>query len=330
MPKHHIFSFGELLLRIQSSAERFLGAEERVTIYPGGSEANVAASLAQWGVRCSYVTRLPQHELAGQALHALSETGVDTTLSLSGGDRMGTYFLLSADGLAKGEVIYDRKYSSFAALAPGMVDWDTLLDGHTWLHWSALTPALSQTLADTCRELLDAASRKGLTISVDLNYRNKLWAYGKEPVEVMPDLIRYCDVVMGNIWAANKMLGTSISDTLTRTTPAADYFGHACRTADEIWDASPRCKHVANTFRFMDRPTHNLLYGTYHTRDGNYMSQLFETDAVRDRIGSGDAFMAGLIYALTEGMAPEQVVETATRAGFQKLFTAGDFGNGAK
>lgn len=329
MPKHHVFSFGELLLRIQSSAERLLYAEDRVTVYPGGSEANVAASLAQWGVRCSYVTRLPDHELAKQALDALGVKGVDTTRSLVGGDRMGVYFLLSADGLAKGDVIYDRKHSSFGTLAPGMVDWDALLEGHTWLHWSALTPALSQTLADTCLELLDVASRKGLTISVDLNYRNKLWAYGKEPVEVMPELVRYCDVVMGNVWAANKMLGTNVSHTLTRTTPPDVYFEQACRTADEIWDAFPRCKHVANTFRFMDRPTHNLLYGTYHTRAGNYLSAIFETDAVLDRIGSGDAFMAGLIYALTEGMAPQQVVEMATRAGFQKLFAKGDFGNGA-
>ncbi len=325
---HKIFTFGELLLRLQTSTSSFLGTEDSVTVYPGGSEANVLASLGQWGVPCSYVTRLPDHELAHRALDTLRRLGVDTGQCLIGGDRVGLYFLLSADGLTKGEVIYDRKYSSFAAWTPDLVDWDTLLEGHTWVHWSALTPALNPDLASTCLALLKAASRKGLTISVDLNYRNKLWDYGKAPIEVMPELVSYCDVVMGNIWAANKMLGTPVSDALARDTPAEEYFEQARRTANAIWRAFPRCKHVANTFRFMDRPTHNLFYGSYHTRDGDYLSSSYETDAVLDRIGSGDAFMAGLIYALTEGKEPEQVVEIATHAGFQKLFAKGDFGNG--
>lgn len=329
MHKHKIFAFGELLLRLQTSANSFLGTADSVTVYPGGSEANVVASLGQWGVSCSYVTRVPDHELAHRALDTLRALGVDTGQTLLGGDRLGLYFLLSADGLTKGEVIYDRKYSSFAAWAPGTTDWDALLEGYTWLHWSALTPALNPDLASTCLELLKAASRKGLTISVDLNYRNKLWNYGKTPIEVMPELVGYCDVVMGNIWAANKMLGTPVSDTLTRSTPPEVYFEQASKTAHVIRQAFPKCKHVANTFRFMDRPTHNLFYGTYHTQEGDYLSEIFETNAVLDRIGSGDAFMAGLIYALIAGEKPQQVVETATRAGFQKLFAKGDFGTGA-
>lgn len=329
MHKHKVFAFGELLLRLRTAASSFLGTEDSVTVYPGGSEANVVASLAQWGMPCSYVSRIPDHELAHSALATLRAHGVDTSQCLFGGDRLGLYFLLSADGLSKGEVIYDRKYSSFSQLAPGMVDWDALLAGHTWLHWSALTPGLNQGLADTCLEMLQAASRKGMTISVDLNYRNKLWNYGKAPLEVMPELVGYCDVVMGNIWAANKMLGTAVSDSLTRDTPPGTYFEHAQLAARELFGAFPQCKHIANTFRFMDSPSHNLLYGTYHTRQGDYMSAICETDVVQDRIGSGDAFMAGLIYALAGEKEPQQVVETATGAGFQKLFAKGDFGNGA-
>lgn len=329
MRKEQVLSFGELLLRLQTSADTFLGTENSVTVYPGGSEANVAASLGQWGVACSYVSRVPVHELAQGALASLRAHGVDTESCLFGGDRMGLYFLLSANGLTKGEVVYDRKHSAFCQLTPGMVDWDALLEGHTWLHWSALTPALNQGLADTCAELLQAASRKRMTISVDLNYRNKLWDYGKAPLEVMPALVQHCDVVMGNIWAANKMLGTAVSEILTRNTPPETYFEHAQRAAVALFDAFPRCKHVANTFRFMDSPAHNLLYGTYHTRAGNYLSVLHETNQVLDRIGSGDAFMAGLIYALLSEQEPQQVIETATRAGFQKLFVKGDFGNGA-
>ncbi len=329
MHKHKVFSFGELLLRIRTSGSTFLGNEDGVTVYPGGSEANVAASLAQWGVECSYASRVPNHELAQDALAALRAHGANTGPCLFGGDRLGLYFLLSADGLTKGEVIYDRKYSSFAELKPGMVDWHTLLDGHTWLHWSALTPGLSQDLADTCAELLAAATEMGMTISVDLNYRSKLWNYGKTPLDIMPQLVQHCDVVMGNIWATNKMLGTAVSDLLSRHTTPDTYFQHAKEAARELMASFPRCKHVANTFRFMDRPTHNLLYGTYHTREGDYLSSIHETEEVLDRIGSGDAFMAGLVYALTTGQNPQQIVETATRAGYQKLFVKGDFGNGA-
>lgn len=328
MHKQRVFSFGELLLRIRTSADTFLDTEDRVTIYPGGSEANVVASLAQWGVACSYASRIPSHELAQNSLATLRAHGVDTSRCLQGGDRLGLYFLLSADGLTKGEVIYDRKYSSFSELKPGMVDWDALLTGHTWLHWSALTPGLSPDLADTIAELLAAANRADMTISVDLNYRNKLWDYGKDPVEIMPSLLQHCDVIMGNIWAANKMLGTRIDESLHRQTPIDSYYQHAKNSAHELMELLPRCKHIANTFRFMDRPTHNLLYGTYHTPDGDYLSAIHETDGVVDRIGSGDAFMAGLIYALIENKTPQQVIETATNAGFRKLFVKGDFGDG--
>src|SRR5690606_5227377 len=121
---------------------------------------------------------------------------------------------------------YDRKYSAFSQLQPGTIDWDAVLENYTWFHWSALTPALSEPLASVCQEALESAQRNGLTISVDLNYRNKLWNYGKQPIELMPDLLKYCDVVMGNIWAANKMLGTAVLETLGRDTTPDTYFEH--------------------------------------------------------------------------------------------------------
>lgn len=328
MSKHRILSFGELMLRLSSTGASFLEKGSPVVVFPAGSEANVVASLAQWGVPCSYLSRMPDNELAAQALTVLRELGVDVSPTLLEGDRLGLYFLLSANGLTKGEVVYDRKYSAFSQLQPGAIDWDRALDGYTWFHWSALTPALDASLAAVCKEALEAARRKGLVISVDLNYRNKLWNYGKQPIEVMPALLQYCDVVMGNIWAANKMLGTSVSETLCRDTPPDMYAEAANGSAREVFERLPRCKHLAYTFRFMDSPTHNLLYGTYHTRSGNFMSAIQETNEVVDRIGSGDAFMAGLIYALVSDKDGQGVVDTATAAGFRKLFVKGDFGNG--
>lgn len=328
MIKHKILSFGELLLRVSAGGESFLGADGAVVVFPGGSEANVAASLGQWGVSCSYLTRVPDNELAGQLLTTLKAVGVDVTPTLLEGDRLGLYFLLSANGLSKGEVVYDRKYSSFSQLQPGVIDWDQVLEGFTWFHWSALTPALNTSLAAVCAEALEAASAKGLTVSVDLNYRNKLWNYGKQPIEVMPRLLQHCDVVMGNIWAANKMLGTGVLETLSRETSAEVYFEQAKESAGEVFELLPRCRHVAYTFRFMDSATHNLLYGTYHTASGDYISPINETHEVVDRIGSGDAFMAGLIYALVQERDGQETVNTATVAGFKKLFVKGDFGNG--
>lgn len=328
MHQHKVFAFGELLLRLSSSGEDFLGEQNKVTVYPGGSEANVAASLAQWKVPCSYLTRVPDNELAWQALHTLQQFGADTGPCLLEGDRIGLYFLLSANGLSKGEVVYDRKYSAFSQLKSGDIDWDSVLDGYTWFHWSALTPALNTDLALVCKEALAAASKKELIISVDLNYRSKLWNYGKTPLEIMPDLVRYCDVVMGNIWAANTMLGTPVAGSLTRDTPSDIYFDHAKKSANAIFASYPKCKHVANTFRFMDSPTHNLFYGTYHHKTGDFISAIHETNEVIDRIGSGDAFMAGLIYGLITHGDGLEIINTATGAGFQKLFVKGDFGNG--
>jgi len=328
MTKHKVLSFGELLLRLSSSGTSFLGHDNQVVVFPGGSEANVVASLGQWGVSSSYLSRAPQNELVAQALSTLESLGVDRSRLLLEGDRLGLYFLLSANGLTKGEVVYDRKYSAFSQLQPGTIDWDKVLEDYTWFHWSALTPALNESLAAVCQEALEAAQRKGLTVSVDLNYRNKLWNYGKQPIEVMPALLAYCDVVMGNIWAANKMLGAAVSETLGRDTTPDAYFEHAKDSAQEVFELLPRCGHIAYTFRFMDSATHNLLYGTYHTKAGDFISPIRETNSVVDRIGSGDAFMAGLIYALVTDKGGQETIDIATAAGFKKLFVKGDFGNG--
>lgn len=327
--KENILVFGELLLRLSSSEDQFISKSHEVSVFPGGSEANVAASLGQWNLPCSYITCAPDNALTKNALNILSALGTDTSKTLLKGDRLGLYFLLSANGLSSGEVVYDRKYSSFSMIKPGMIDWDTVMNGHTWFHWTALSPALNEDTSAVCKEALIAAKERGLKISVDLNYRNRLWNYGKEPIEVMPELVDYCDVIMGNIWAANKMLGTRVDENLHRGTPPEEYKLHAEISSQEIFNLFPNCRHVANTFRFMDNPKHNLFYGTYHNHEGDYISEIYETNEVVDRIGSGDAFMAGLIYAIVKEENPQQIIEKATKAGYRKLFVKGDFGDGS-
>jgi len=327
--KHKIAVFGELLLRVGTQTGNFINSSEGISIYAGGSEANVASSLACMGSTVSYISCVPDNPLVQQTLASLASRGVDHAYCRFSGDRLGLYFLLSANGLTKGDVVYDRKFSSFSMLKPGDIDWDTVLEGCTWFHWTALTPALNEHMPQVCIEALRVAKRKGLIISVDLNYRNKLWNYGKAPIEVMPELVSYCDVVMGNIWAAHTMLGIPVDNALNRQTSQAIYFEHATQSAIQLFNQFPSCKHVAYTFRFMDNPSHNLFYGSYHTPTGNFLSETFETNEVIDRIGSGDAFMGGLIHALTTNKTTQDVIELATSAGFKKLFVKGDLGDGS-
>jgi 2-dehydro-3-deoxygluconokinase len=327
--QENILVFGELLLRFSSAEDQFISKNHIVSLFPGGSEANVSASLGQWNIPCSYVSCVPENALANNALQTLQELGVDTSRTVLQGSRLGLYFLLSANGLTSGEVVYDRKYSSFSSLKPGTIDWESVMDGHTWFHWTALTPALNENMAAVCKEAMIAAKAKGLKISVDLNYRSRLWDYGKQPIDVMPELVQHCDVIMGNIWAVNKMLGVPVDESLNRETSVADYTLHANTSAKEVLSRFPQCKHIAYTFRFMDNPKHNLFYGTYHNADGNYISGVFETNEVVDRIGSGDAFMAGLIYGLSTSNDGQEIIDKATASGYKKLFVKGDFGNGS-
>ncbi len=324
-----ILSFGEILIRQQSLGSHFFDSPNNLLrIYPGGAEANVAASLAQMGNKVEYVSAFPQNSLSQEIVQKLNGLAVGTHKIIWSGDRLGSYILLSANGLSSGEVIYDRKYSSFSQLSKEDFPFDSLLEDVFWLHWSALTPALNLDMADLMEILLNKASEKGIQISVDLNYRSKLWQYGKAPIEVMPTLVKYCDVIMGNIWASNKMLGTAIDEQLNRNSSKETYFEFAKQNAQEIRSLFPKVKYIANTFRFMDRPTHNLFYGTFHTETEDVISEVYETEEVIDRIGSGDAFMAGLIHALSHQWEAQKVVDTATGAGYQKLFVEGDFGNG--
>lgn len=328
MNKDNVLCFGEILYRLQAKDEHFFNNDQSVIYaYPGGSEANVAVALATLSIPCTYVSAAPDHSLTDEILNTLNRNHVDTSKFIFGGERLGSYILQSANGLTSGEVIYDRKYSSFSTLKAEDIDWDELFANCSWFHWTALTPALNANLAHLMLTALKIAYEKKITISVDLNYRSRLWQYGKQPLDIMPALVSYCDVIMGNIWAENKMLGTSINDQLNRTTSPNEYFDYANLVAQEVFEKYPKCKHIANTFRFMDNPSHNLFYGTYHSPSENKISAILETHSLIDRIGSGDAFMGGLIAAIYQGKSSQDIIDTATQLGFKKLFNKGDFIN---
>lgn len=320
MQKIKVITFGEILLRLSPD-----WATNKAAIFVGGAEANVAASLATWGTPVTYISKVPDNGLSRQVLQQLQNVGVDTGRMLLGGDRIGAYYLAQGSDLKHAEVVYDRKYSSFADIKPNTVNWEEALGDAEWFHWSAISPALNEDAAIICKEVLEAAKRKGMTISVDLNYRSKLWKYGKDPVEVMPELAHYCHLIMGNIWASKMMLGTQLDEQALNVDEKDVYLDTAMKVAQEIVEHYRQCNRVAFTFRFSSGESHNLYYATYFENDKLYVSKQRETNEVVDRVGSGDSFMGGLIHAQLNGFTPQQTIEFAAAAAYSKLFRQGDF-----
>jgi 2-dehydro-3-deoxygluconokinase len=282
-------------------------------------------ALAKWGLPAQYCTALPDTTVTESILAFLKEHGVGVAKVYLCGNRVGLLYVQQGTDLKSGGVIYDRKYSSFGELQPGTVDWDEVLQGVNWFHFSAINPALGQNTVAVCKEALQAAKSRGITISVDLNYRAKLWQYGKKPVEIMPELAEYCDVVMGNIWSANTLLGMPLDEQLIAAGGAKQYLQHALATAQAIQQRFAACKTVALTFRF-DAGTGGIeYYGTVFTQNTLYTSQTYTSPAIIDKVGSGDCFMAGLIFALQNSYTPAAAVEFAAAAAFGKLHERGDF-----
>jgi len=323
-----VLNFGELLLRITPDAGGDWLQENSLPVFVGGAELNVATALALWDVPSKYFTALPQNGMSNQLISFLQEKDIDTSPIFFHGKRIGLYFLTKGQDLKNDALIYDRAGSAFAELTAGMVDWDKVLDGVTWFHFSAICPAISQNAAEVCKEALEAASRKGITISVDLNYRAKLWQYGKQPIDVMPELAQYCDLIMGNIWAAERMLGVQVEELVTESGQKSLYVKEAQNSSEAIIKAFPKCKAVANTFRFTADDNTNVEYYTVlYTNDKVYLSGEHRAETIIDKVGSGDCYMAGLIYGFYNKFDPQETVDFATAAAFTKLFVNSDATN---
>jgi 2-dehydro-3-deoxygluconokinase len=208
----HVLCFGELLLRFSPDTLGNWLQQNNLPFYVGGAEANVAAALARWQVPAMYISAVPDHLIGRHVVQYLAQQGIDVSRMFFSGDRLGIYFLPQGTDLKNAGVIYDRAYSSFSRLQPEAIDWDHVLHGISWLHFSAITPALNQNLADISKAAAAAATQKGIPVSLDMNYRARLWQWGRAPIDIMPDLVPFCDVLMGNLWEFEKMLGCSINE----------------------------------------------------------------------------------------------------------------------
>lgn len=319
-----ILCFGELLLRLSPALNGEWIKQANMPVFVGGAELNVARALAKWNVPVSYCTALPDHYLSKEVVSFMAQNGIDTAKILFSGNRIGTYYLPQGADLKSTGTIYDRAYSSFWELKPTQLNWDEILQDVSWFHFSAISPALNENVAAVCLEGVKAASQKGLTVSVDLNHRAKLWQYGKSPVEIMPALVDCCDVVMGNIWSANTMLGTPIDETIHHNSSKEKYLAHAKKTAQAIKEHFPKCKAVANTFRFDSGEGAIQYFSSLYTNGQPYHSATYVSNEVKDRSGSGDCYMAGLIYGFVNGLPPQEIVDFATSAAVGKLQEKGD------
>jgi len=318
-----VLSFGELLLRISPDAEGEWLTDNQLPFYIGGAELNVVTALALWDVPSKYFTALPQNGLSAQIMTHLQNKNVDTSPIFYGDGRLGLYFLTKGQDLKHDALIYDRAGSAFSNLKPGIIDWDEVLQNVSWFHFSAICPAINQNVADVCAEVLEAASKKGIIISVDLNYRSKLWKYGKTPLEVMPGLVKYCDLVMGNVWAAEMMLGIDVVPNIHESGQKSIYLKEALKSSEALMSKYSKCKAVANTFRF-DSSADINYYTTLYTGGEFYTSKEYEATEIVDKVGSGDCFMAGIIYGFYNNMNSVETLEFATAAAFTQLFVNSD------
>ena len=264
----------------------------------GGGESNVAVSLANYGIPVDFITRLPKNDLGSCALMEIRKRGVGTDQIVFGGDRLGIYFLETGAVSRGSKVIYDRAHSAMAEIKPGMINWEEVFKDAQWFHWTGITPAISQGAADVCLEAIQTASKMGITISTDLNYRAKLWKYGKNPSEIMPELVSYCDIILGNEEDAEKHFNIKpegIDITKDSHKVKAEAFLSVCK---QMMIKFPRASKVITTLRGSISASHNTWAGVLYDNKKMYQSKEYQITHIVDRVGGGDSFMAGLIYGL--------------------------------
>jgi len=319
-----VVTFGEIMLRLAPPGlQRFTQARSFDVIY-GGGEANVAVSLANYGIPVEYVTRLPKNEIGEACLQFIRQYGVGTSKIVWGGDRLGIYFLETGAMQRGSLVIYDRAGSSISTIEPGMVDWKTVFADADWFHWTGITPAISKGAADVCLEAVKAARQAELTVSCDLNYRAKLWKWGKKAGEVMSELVALSDIAIGNEEDADKVFGIRAPGVnVTAGQVSADAYRFVCK---ELVKRFPSLKTIAITLRGSISASHNTWSGVlWH--DGTLLSATqYDITHIVDRVGGGDAFCGGLIYGLkTYGQDRQKALEFAVAASCLKHTILGDF-----
>ena len=321
-----VVTFGEIMLRLATPGfQRFIQSASLNATF-GGGEANVAVSLANYGIDTEFVTRLPNNDIANWCISELRKYNVGTKEIIRGGERVGIYFLETGAVSRSSKVVYDRANSSIADIKPGMINWHEVLKDADWFHWTGITPALSQGAADACLEAIKVANELDVTVSTDLNYRKNLWKYGKKASEVMPELVAGCDIILGNEEDAEKVFGIKPEGFDAEHTGGevdAAEFQSVCA---QLMNKFPRARKVIITLRGSINANHNTWGGVLYSNDTLHQSKRYDITHIVDRVGGGDSFMGGLIYGLLTYTTDDQkALDFAVAASCLKHTIYGDF-----
>lgn len=315
-----IITFGEIMLRLSPDGnDRFIQTDH-FCINPGGGEANVAVSLANYGHEALFVSKVPAHEIGQIAVNAMRRYGVDTRFMVRGGDRLGLYYAETGASMRPGKVIYDRAHSSIAEANPEEFDFDAIMEGADWFHWSGITPAVSDKAAELIRQACEAAKRHRVIVSCDLNFRKKLWT-SEKAVSVMRPLMQYVDVCIGNEEDAQLCLGFKPDANVEGgKTDARGYHRIFEQMAKEF-----AFKYVVSTLRESFSATHNGWKALIYNGESFYESKRYDINPIIDRVGGGDSFSGGLIHGLLTKATQSEALEFAVAASALKHTVNGDF-----
>jgi 2-dehydro-3-deoxygluconokinase len=317
-------TFGEIMLRLATPGYLRFSQSTELSATFGGGEANVAVSLANYGIPVDFVTRLPENDIGRACAMDLRKYGVNTNNIVWGGDRMGIYFLETGAVSRGSKVIYDRAHSAISEIKPGIINWDKVFEDATWFHWTGITPAISESAANVCLEAIQKANEKGITVSCDLNFRKNLWKYGKKAGEVMSALVAGTDIVLGNEEDAEMVFGIKAEgvDISVGQIDAAAYES----VSKQIMERFPRCKKVITTLRGSVNANHNSWAGVLWDGKNLLESPTYQITHIVDRVGGGDSFMGGLIYGfLTFSGNDQKALNFAVAASCLKHTIYGDY-----
>ena len=315
-----VITFGELMLRLAPEGYYRFSQSDKYLATFGGAEANVAVSLANYGVDVAFVSKLPKHEIGQTAVNSLRKYGVDTSLIVRGGDRVGIYYCEKGASQRPSKVIYDRAYSAIAMAEKADFDWDKIFDGVEWFHFTGITPALSNSMAEITLEALQQAKKRNITVSCDLNYRNKLWS--KENAgKIMSELCSYVDYCIANEEDAKDVFGIEADNTdiYSGKLNREGYISVAKKLTDKF-----NFKGVAITLRESLSANDNNWSAMLYTGGEAYFSKKYAVHIV-DRVGGGDSFGGGLIYSLISGYGAQETIEFAVAASCLKHSIEGDY-----
>ena len=315
-------TFGEIMLRLKAPGQERLFQSPVLEATFGGGEANVAVSLANYGEDAAFLTVLPQNSVADSCIRQLRAFNVDTSRILRGEGRVGIYYLESGANQLPSKVVYDRAYSAIALAKPGDIDWDQAFDGVEWFHITGITPAVSESAMELSLEAVRSAKQRGITVSCDLNYRKNLWKYGRQAVEIMEELTKYVDIAIANEEDVQKSLGITVDVDVESGELDREKYRVL---SDKVLQAYPHMQCIAITLRESHSADWNSWAACLNDTKRFYVSKKYEIRDIVDRVGGGDSFAGGLIYALNRYGDKQQALEFAVAASCLKHSILGDF-----